>query len=289
MNIDHINRATAKDIMTPYVIQATSSATLVDIIKIMSDKQIATIFIEDIFSNKYYLVSHTEIINFLANGGINKKNLPDTSISSIMEGPIEMVDENTPIDLIIHKMQEKNSRRELISRNNIPIGVISQKDILVWNERYFKPAKPEALIIFDAKSSLPLIKHVFNSDKHKELDFNLLDMYGGALSSISHITDELFRQNGKLDEITRNNKAILIESTLNITAILIADHKSINLKHKLFRATKIFEHGFLSIKSRNRPWSKEMFDMAPIIKLFKEDELNPKNKLSHIQKYTKII
>ena len=97
-----VRSAIARDIMTPYVIMLDIDATFEQAINTLYDNNISAVFIHDEANNNYYILSHTDIINYLKIGGMFKSNLADIPILELMKGPIIMLDEESAVDKVIH-------------------------------------------------------------------------------------------------------------------------------------------------------------------------------------------
>ena len=135
--------AIAGEIMTPYVIMLKTDATFRDVIDILHKNNITAVFIYDDNKDDYFIISQTDIINYLEEGGMFQQNLSKIHVSEIMQGPIDMLDFETPIDNIIRFMTRRKYKRVLISKEGEAVGVVSTRDIMMWNNTYFKQAKPQ--------------------------------------------------------------------------------------------------------------------------------------------------
>lgn len=280
MDDEIISHACAKDIMTPFVHMLHPMATLKEILEIMVEKQVSAVFIDHKQEHKYFIVSQTDVIKFLHQEGINDPLINLVPASRIMKGPIEVIEEDMSIDLVIRFMKNHNYKRVLIGKEGTATGVISTRDILIWNDVYFKPARPQVLLFIENQSSLLIGKHFFkeNIEQGSSPDNQLIELYGGALSSISMITDEVLKQTGKMKHLLKENRAVLFENKENITGILICDNNSIDMRTKLHRATA----RFIDLNQKyikNNYFSRE-FDVRPIISVFKEQ---PKDILTKVQ------
>jgi CBS domain-containing protein len=237
---DKIDSAAAKDIMTPFVHMLPTTATLQDVIKNLNINDISAVFIEDKKKSKYYIISQSDIVRFLYEGGLHDPMIDKVPSARIMKGPVSMLDEDTSIDLVIRFMRQKDYKRALISRNGEPVGVISTRDILIWNDIYFKPAEPQALLVVDNTSNLLICQHIFKENISEGLNETLMEMYGGALSSISMITDEILKKKGQFKRLLREKNVILFEPREKITSILISNNNSIEIRRNLHKFTNNF-------------------------------------------------
>ncbi len=265
----------AGEIMTPHVIMLEKNeATFKDVINSLHKNKISAIFIHDTLKNDYYIISQTDIVNFLENGGMHEQNIAKISVTEIMQGPIEMLDIETPVDLIIRFMNEYVYKRVLISKNGKAIGVVSTRNIMKWNDTYFRPAKPQILLMMDNLTSNFIARHIFECNINDDVQRELIDLYGGALKAISIITNQIIKESGEIRHLVKDKRSILFEPCKNITGILICDYNSIELRHKLKKATKEFYrvHSviFQTAKRNNRGVHKRC-DISSIIPIFKDD------------------
>ena len=267
--------ATVGEIMTPHVILLKKDALFKELVEKLQKYNISAIFIEDTTTNEYFIVTKTDVINFLSSGGILEQNLSEVSVEKLMQGPTELIDIDTSIDTVIRFMIEHGFKRVLIGKDNKPVGVVSTKDIMQWNNTYFKPSKPQILLIMDNLNSIFIAKHIYKENLDDDVHDGLMDAYGGALTSISAITDEVIKQSGTMRQLLKDKRSILFEPYKGITGVLISDYNSIELRRKLKIATKKFYE--LHSELINSKHSKEngiskTLNIDPIVPIFKEDE-----------------
>ena len=120
------------------------------------------------------------------------------------------------------------------------VGVITTRNIFKWNNIYFKPSKPQVLLFMDNLTSNSIGKHIFHENIDEEIQKGLIDLFGGALQSVSMMTEEIISKSGELKHLVKDKRSILFEPYHNITGVLICDYNSINLRHKLEEATLKF-------------------------------------------------
>ncbi len=271
--------ATAEDIMTPYVIKLGLDGKFKDVVELMSEKKISAVFIEDAPNKQYFIITKTDVIDFLKNGAISNQNLPDISVREFMVGPIETIDYETSIDNVIRYMTEHNYKRVLISKGGEAAGVVSTRDIMKWNNTYFKPAKPQILLFMDNINSTFVAKEIFEENIDDEVKDELIDLYGGALTSISAITDEIINKSGEMRQLLKDKRSILFEPYQGITGVLVSDYNSIELRQKLKQATKKFYEQYKNIIENSHAQHKGLnvsLDIDPAIPIFKKSETKKK-------------
>jgi CBS domain-containing protein len=268
--------AIAGEIMTPYVIMLKTDATFQDVINSLHKNKITGVFIHDEGKDEYFIISQTDIISYLEKGGMFNTKLSDIPVSEIMHGPIDMLDFETAIDNIIRFMTKRKYKRVLISKEGKAVGVVSTRDIMMWNNTYFKQAKPQILLFMDNITSNFIGRHIFEKNVDEdEIQRELIDLYGGALSTLSIMTDEIMKKSGKLSQLMKEKRTILFQPYLNITGILISDYNSIELRHKLRKVTNKFCEEFANVidkAAQERCGIHVTFDIGPLISIFKEKE-----------------
>lgn len=265
-----VNSAIAGEIMTPFVIMLEIDANFQDLITLMHENRISAVFIHDPSDDKYYIISQTDIVRYLEKGGISKQDLANTPVRELMTGPIELLDFNIPVDKIIRYMAEKRYKRVLISKDGKPTGVVSTRNVMKWNNTYFRPSKAQVLLFMDNYTSNFVAKHIFDKNLDSELEKDLIDLYGGALHAISIITDEVIKKSGKMYHIMKDKRSILFEPYINITGILICDYNSVDLRRKLQQATKLFyevNRQLLEV-AEERKGCFQQCNIKPVISLF---------------------
>ncbi|MFX1589548.1 MAG: HPP family protein [Promethearchaeota archaeon] len=269
------NSATVGEIMTPNVIMLNKNALFKELVEKLQKYNISAVFIEDITKKEYFIITKTDVINFLNSGGMHEKNLSEVSVEKLMKGPTELIDIDTPIDTVIRFMIEHGFKRVLIGKDDKPVGVVSTKDIMQWNNTYFKPSKPQILLIMDNLNSIFIAKHIYKENLDDDVHDGLMDAYGGALTSISAITDEVIKQSGTMRQLLKDKRSILFEPYKGITGVLISDYNSIELRRKLKIATKKFyelHSELINSKHSKESGISKTLNIDPIVPIFKEDE-----------------
>ncbi len=274
--------AIAREIMTPHVIMVDIKALLNEVVALINEKDISAVFICDKEKGKYYIVSQADIVRFLYEKGLNQSNLADVPIANVMRGPIETCDVDETVDNIIRFMTERKYKRVLIESEGKPAGVISTRDIMMWNNTYFRKAKPQILLFMDNYNSTIISRHVFRENLNDKVDRDLIDIYGGALTTISMITNEVIKRSGKMRNIQKDKRSILLETYKGITGILICDYNSIELRKKLRDATRQFyqEHKRVIDSSHNN--NQAIFSTLKIdivVPIFDQNNKNEKKEL----------
>jgi CBS domain-containing protein len=260
----------ARDLMTKYVLMLPSTANFSELVDLMFKNRISAVVINDPEAQKYYIISHTDVIEFLYNSKDNPKDIFKSSLQSIMKSPVEIIDQNISIDKAIRLMNERGHKRLVLGNHGFPTGIISTRDILLWNNRFFHAGKPIMLLVLDNETSLLIAKHKFKENLAREVNDDLVEIYGGALASINNITNEVIHATGKMRILQKDSFSILFEPREKITGILVATYNNIELRRRLFAFVECFmeKYGtfFNSESYANHP--KEEIDVSPWVDKF---------------------
>lgn len=242
---ESVEHPVASDIMTPYVYWLPSTANFLDVVRMMYEKRVSAIIIREAAKGKYFVISHSDVVEFLVKRREAREgfcDVLDVPVAQLMRGPVDLIDDDAPLDRIIHKMFQKGYKRVLIGKAGAPepSGIISTQDILTWNNSYFKPAKPIALLVADNDSAVIIAKHLFRENFGAGINDELIELFGGALSSIGKMTDEILHQSGQMRTLRKENYTILFEPHQVVTGILICNNNSIELRRRLHNFVERF-------------------------------------------------
>src|SRR6056297_2066020 len=205
------------------------------VIKLMDEKNISGIMIEDPDDlDHYYLISHSDVINFINNNQkyieelikMDLNPMEETKAKDIMRGPIDVLPRDTPIDVVIQKLHVMGWKRIFVgNERNQPIGIITLRDLLSWNSDFFREGSPILICIMENETGLILTKKFFRDEFSEEL----LELFGGSLNAIKSITSEVLKKSGNLRVIEKDYYVIMLEPEEDVTAVLVADYQSIDL------------------------------------------------------------
>jgi CBS domain-containing protein len=220
----------ASDIMTIGVIVVEKEDPVTRVLELMDEKKISAVVVEDSLDlQHYYLISHSDIISYLVKNPDNA-NFMHIKAKELMHGPIDIIPPSTPIDKIVEIMFTRGFKRIIIGNDKKqPVGIVSTKDILAWNNDFFRPGNPILLAVMDNKSGIILTQKFFRKDFSQEM----LELFGGSISAISTITSEVLQKSGNLRIIEKDYYIIMLEPRKEVTGILVADYQSIDLRRKL--------------------------------------------------------
>ena len=129
----------ASDVMRVGVLMVTKDEPLINAIKIMSDKKIASVVVEDPDNFlQYYIISHSDIIDYLNHNKDQCIVLNQIKAKELMH-PIDAIPPEMPLMMVIQLMLSNGLKRVIVVNDNQqPIGIISQADIMAWNNKLFQ-------------------------------------------------------------------------------------------------------------------------------------------------------
>lgn len=252
----------AEDIMTKHVHMLPVTSSIQQVVDCMNENDISAVFFYNEEKNKYFIITHTDILHLLGKSSKNFSNLKKIIASDIMKGPVKMVEFDSSIDSVIRFFKIHKYKRTLVSKNGKAIGVISLSDIREWMFKYFKAGKPQILLFIDNESGILIGKHVFQENIDENIDSELIELFGGAITSIKHITNEVLGKYNEIKNFVGDKHAIIFEELLEITGILVCSEKSIELHQKLHKATYEFY-----VKNQDRIKSKGLKSEINISKI----------------------
>ena len=257
----------AEDIMSNGVVSVDFSASVFDVISLMHDKNISSVTIIG-ETNQYFLISHSDIINFIYRNP-NHPPFSDLNVKELMKGPLETLAPNTPIDDVVHQMQNQGLKRVLIADPETKklLGIITTHDLMIWNSNILKRSIPILLLVIENETSLLLAKHIFK----EEINIQLLDLFSGSLSALESILQEVTNEKGAIKTIQKEYFTILLERTEYVSAVLIVDHSSIDIRRRLQDFVRDFclkYHAELE-KRKGKSGPIDGFDLTNLIEKFR--------------------
>jgi predicted transcriptional regulator len=257
----------AEDIMTRGVVSVGLDASVLDVITLMHDKNISSVAVVD-NESRYFTISHSEIINFIFRNP-NHAPFSEINVKEIMKGPVDTFAPETSIDEIVHQMQNQGLKRVLIAdpQTKKLIGIITTHDLMIWNSNILKRSIPILLLVIENESGLLLAKHIFK----EEINIQLLDLFSGSLSAVDSILQEVTNEKGAIKTIQKEYFTILLERTEYVTAVLIVDHSSIDIRRRLQDFVKDFCHKYQDDLQKRKAKSGPIdhFDLSNLIEKFR--------------------
>ncbi|MBN2154534.1 MAG: CBS domain-containing protein [Candidatus Lokiarchaeota archaeon] len=260
----------ARDLMTRFVLMLPSTANFGDLIELMYKNRVSAVVINDPETQNYFIVSHTDVIEFLQYSKSQRNDIYNIPLKFIMKSPVEIIDQNISIDKAIHMMNERGFKRLVLGKNGIPTGIISTRDILMWNNKFFRPGKPVMLLVLDNDTSILLAKHIFKENITRGINQSLVEIFGGAIASINSITNEVINTDGKIRILQKDNFTVLFEPRDKITALLVTTNSNIELRRRLFAFVEAISEKYRSLfeSTEYKNHAKEEIDILEWIHLF---------------------
>ncbi len=267
----------AEDIAHIGIHMASKNDPIDKVIRLMDERDISGVLIEDPDDlGNYYLISHGDIIRFINNNQqyieelikMDLNPMVETKCKDIMRGPIELVGRETPIDEIIQKLQVKGWKRIFVgNERDQPIGIITLRDLLSWNSEFFRKGTPILICVMENSSGIILAKRFFREEFSEEL----LELFGGSLNAIKSITSEVLKKSGNLRVIEKDYYVIMLEPAEDVTAVLVADYQSIELRRKLqaFLTSWVKKYKKEILSRRTRPGAVSIFRISELSEIFK--------------------
>jgi predicted transcriptional regulator len=258
----------ASDLMHIGLIMVEKNESLYRVVQLMSAKKIATVVVEDSVTLKYYIIAHSDIIDFLSKNKDNTLDLNQHKAAELMH-PIDVILKDTPLDIIIQLMLTQGFKRVIVVNEKAqPLGIISQADILAWNNRFFQQGHPILLCVLENETGIILAQKFFKED----MDEAFLDLFGGSLTAISSLTSEVLKRSGNLRVIEKDYYAIMLEPRDQVTGVLVVDHQSLDLRRKLqiFIDSFIDDHRDELDCRKILPGPINIFKIRHVSEIFKE-------------------
>ena len=116
---------TVKDLMTRGIISVLPETTVVEAVKVMSNRDIASILV--MTEGKYVgIFTDRDVMKKVVSLGLDPKV---TKVKDIMSTPLITISEDTGIEAAAEKMRDSKIRRLVVKNDVDVVGVISETDI----------------------------------------------------------------------------------------------------------------------------------------------------------------
>ena len=116
---------TVKDLMTRGIISVLPETTVVEAVKVMSNRDISSILV--MTEGKYIgLFTDRDVMKKVVALGLDPKL---TTVGDIMSVPLITISEDTTIEAAAEKMRDRKIRRLVVKNDVDVVGVISETDI----------------------------------------------------------------------------------------------------------------------------------------------------------------
>ncbi|MEM1549399.1 MAG: CBS domain-containing protein [Candidatus Methanomethylicia archaeon] len=117
---------TVSDVMSKNPITASSSSTIIDIARIMRDRNVGSVVILDDYGKPVGIVTERDIVVKVLASGLDV----NSSVSKVMSKPLITINPSTRIVDAARIMVKKNVRRLIVMDGDRMIGIVTEKDIL---------------------------------------------------------------------------------------------------------------------------------------------------------------
>ena len=121
-----MNEIRAKDIMKSPIVTVDSQEDTLAVAALMKSRNIGSVIVEKEGSLVGIITKRDLIWRVLA----EKKDPETVKVHEIMSSPLVTSDLDTPLSHIARKMAKNNTRRIVITKQDNPIGVVSERDIV---------------------------------------------------------------------------------------------------------------------------------------------------------------
>ncbi len=102
MSSNPVSMPSARDLMTRYVLMLPNTAHFGDLVELMYKNKVSAVVINNPDAQSYYIISHTDVIEFLHKFKHNPDELYKIPLKKVMKTPVEIIDQNISIDIAIH-------------------------------------------------------------------------------------------------------------------------------------------------------------------------------------------
>ncbi len=114
-----------EEFMTPSVVTVTPSSTVMDASKLMSEKSISCVVVEE-DGKPVGMVTERDITNLYS-----KKECDDTTpVSKVMSSPVIFAGADSNIDYVVRNMIKNGIRRMPVVKDGKIVGIITESDIV---------------------------------------------------------------------------------------------------------------------------------------------------------------
>jgi len=117
---------TVGDVMSKNPVTAKSSSTIIDVARIMRDRNVGSVVILDDYGKPVGIVTERDIVVKVLASGLNV----NTSVSQVMSKPLITINPSTRIVDAARIMAKRDIRRLIVMDGDVMVGIITEKDIL---------------------------------------------------------------------------------------------------------------------------------------------------------------
>lgn len=232
-----VEKLLAGEIMSSPLIEATPDDTVQFVIELMALRRIRSVVIHEDGSKDAFIITSGDIIRYLAN---HPEGIKGLHTREFMNGPLVPVNIKDPISKAAEIMTNYGVKRVVVVNDlGEYVGIITIRDILGRNFKFFQPATPFLLLTFFKNSGVTIFQYQFPTVE----DFFVLDpdLLGSSMTAIALMTDELLQESGGLKVVRKENFVLMLEEGEYLKALIVADRESIELRKVLVDFVKAVE------------------------------------------------
>jgi len=122
--VRYIENRKVGEVMTPYVITASTGDSVRDIARILSGKKISSVGVKDSGGNIVGIISQRDILREF------DRDFDKVTAESIMSSPVISIDPNATLREAMEILSEKGIHRLLVTVDGKPVGLLSTSDIM---------------------------------------------------------------------------------------------------------------------------------------------------------------
>jgi hypothetical protein len=195
----------------------------------MAIYHISDVIIQQKGQKNVYIITHGDVIRWI---DIHSRNIRHLRAKHLMHGPVTPIRETDTVSTAIQIMCDKGVKRVLVENSDgEKVGIITVKDILLWNSNLFKEGTPYVLLTAAKETGIVLFEYHFPAPD----DFSLLstDLLGLGMTALGSMTGELLQESGEIRVVRKEKYVIMLEETKYLKGILVANQESIGLRKSL--------------------------------------------------------
>jgi len=128
-----IKRAKAGDIMTSNVVTVENNKKLIDVVKIMTDKKIGSVIVENLSHEPVGIITETDILRAIAN---YKEKFFDLSAQDIMSKPLITINVTADIERVEKEMKRRKIKHLPVISSGKLIGIVTTKNLVNYHGKW---------------------------------------------------------------------------------------------------------------------------------------------------------
>jgi len=129
--LSEVRLPTVADVMTRGVVTCALESTIEDVAKLMVEKDIRSLVVENKIGNPVGMVTSGDIVKSVA-----KRLKPSTKVSDIVSKELISIDSQADIVEAAELMNAKGIERLAVTEEGRVTGIVTTKDVLKYSPRY---------------------------------------------------------------------------------------------------------------------------------------------------------